>query len=152
MSIGDKGRHSWDKLCRYLFSHLLKSSTAWHLCAEKLQVSVSLCLAWGGPEVLSVCRESLRFLTTPSAWVPEPFSFVSWLALLRCLDYLLAQLPRDWTWTTEVYPTSVLFSWLKTKIIPVTQEGICWLLNFIGNLYSVIDYPECCDVCELNEV
>lgn len=135
VSIGDKGGHSWDKFSQYLFSQLLKSSAAlWHLGAEKLHVSVSLCLAWVGPEILSIygkcevldihlslpvglgsgaffiCKLAGSF-TVPGLWAPAEPVF-------------LQGYREDWTWTTEMYPRSVLFSWPKTKILSLTQ-GNC---------------------------
>lgn len=74
-----------------------------------------------GSGALSICKPAGCF-TVPGPWAPtEPISLHSY--------------QEDWTWTTVMYPTSVLFSWPKAKIIPVTQEGNCWLLNRVGYLF-----------------
>lgn len=89
-------------------------------------------------------RQSMRL---PFGQGSGAFSICEPLALRQCLG---CELPptepgsvhsywEDWTWTTEMYPTSVLFSWPKARSTPLTQDEYCWLLHLIRSQYSIID-------------
>lgn len=158
VSIWEEGGHRSNCVqtnCASTCSHTcLKARQPADICVLRSPTLLSLCVelekrSWS-PKYLQGKHEVLDNPSSlPVGRGSRAFSICEPLALLQCLG---CELPpaepvslhsywEDWNWTMEMYPTSVLFSWPRARSIPLTQEGNCWLLNLLRNLYSIIDFP-----------